>query len=691
MVKRTFVAATIATLGLITSAGADEGMWTFDAFPADKMNAIYGWAPDKMWLDHVREASVRLTNGCSASLVSREGLILTNSHCALECAQNNATTAIDYVRIGYTATRREDEKTCPGDQAEVLTSITDVTERVKAAITQVASEEVVRARNAAIALIEADSCKDKPKNRCQVVNLYHGGEFKLYTYRKYVDLRLVFIPEQAIGHFGGDPDNFNFPRYALDVSFMRLYEDGKPITSPAHLTWRKDAPKAGELLLIPGNPYSSSRLKTIAELEFYRDGHHATRQLIRSELRGRLYSYGRVSEEHRSQAAETVHGVENNYKRTQGEWRTLLDPAFMAKKRKEESDLRTAVAKDVALAKEIGDPWADAMKAVAAYEEVYFRYDMLEERAGSISELFKYARAIVRGAEERSKPNSDRLPEFTESALPLTEKELLEPKPIYPGLERIGLELWLSKSRELLTIDDPTVKTLLGNESPEQLAERLVAGTKLADPELRKSLWTGGKSAVDASTDPLIRFVRATDPDARGVRTEYERKVEGPLLKAGERIAHARFMLGGAASTYPDGTATLRLTYGKIAGWTFQGKRIEPYTTLGGIFDRATGAEPFALPKRWLDAKSKVALDTPFDASTDHDILGGNSGSPVVDREGRIVGTAFDGNIYSLGGEYGYDGLLNRAISVMTPAIEEALRKIYRMDRIMDEIQAEDR
>ena len=442
---------------------------------------------------------------------------------------------------------------------------------------------------------------------------------------------------------------------------------------------------------MPGNPASGSRLSTIAELEFYRDWQHPTRQLIRSELRGRLYAYSALSEENHRQAAETLYGVENNYKSTQGQWLALLDPIFMAEKRKEESELRAAIANNAALAKEIGDPWADAMKAVLAYEGIYYRYDMLESRAGSISELFAYARTIVRGAEESTKPNGDRLPEFTESALPLTEKALLEPKPIYPGLERIGLELWLSKTRELLAVDDPSVKTLLGKNSPEELAESLVAGTKLADPEQRRLLWTGGKSAVDAFTDPLIRFVSATDPDARAVRREYEIKIEGPLMKANERIARARFALSGGTPTYPDGTFTLRLTYGKVAGWTYQDKTIEPYTKLGGIFDRATGAEPFVLPKRWLDAKLQLALDTPFDASTDHDIIGGNSGSPVVDREGRVVGVVFDGNIHSLGGEYGYDARLNRAISVMTPAIEEALRRVYHMDRIMDEVLAEDR
>jgi V8-like Glu-specific endopeptidase len=678
----------VFALGFAAAASGEEGMWTFDAFPVDKMRASYGWAPDQAWLDRVRAASVRLTSGCSASLVSKQGLILTAWHCSLDCAQNNSTVKNDYVKNGFSAAKREDEKTCPGLQAEILTAISDVTDRVQGAITKAPAEGITKARNAEIAAIESESCKDTAKNRCEVVQLYHGGQFKLYTYRKYTDVRLVFIPEHAIGFFGGDPDNFNFPRYNLDVSFVRLYEDGKPLATPMYLGWRKDAPKQGELLLISGNPASGSRLKTIAELEFDRDWYYPTRQLIRSELRGRLYSYSALSEENRRQSSEWMYDIENSYKATLGRWNALIDPAFMAQKAHQEADLHAELAKNASLAAEIGDPWADAQKAIDAYENIFLSHDMLEARAGSISDLFLFARRLVRAADERTKPNGDRMPDFTESSLPLVEKELLEDKPIHSGVERIGLELWLSKTRELLTVDDPTVQHLLGKESPADLAKRLVAGTKLANPKVRKALWLGGKAVIDASSDPLIRFVRATDPDARAVRLEYESKVEGPLVKAAERIAHARFVLYGA-STYPDGTFTLRLTYGTVDGWTYHGRTVAPFTMLGGLFDRATGATPFVLPKRWLDAKPKLALDTPFNISTSNDVLGGNSGSPVVDREGRVIGEVFDGNIYSLGGDYGYDGRLNRAITVVTPAIEEALRKIYGMSRIMDEVVAE--
>ena len=679
------VAAFLAALGVCSLAHADEGMWTFDAFPTDKMRAAYGWAPDDAWLDRVRGAAVRLTSGCSASFVSKDGLLMTNWHCSLRCAQNVSSVDNDYVKSGYVAAQRDDEKVCPGVQADVLSAILDVSDRVKAAIARASSETITKATNAEIAAIEQDACNDKPKFRCSVVTLYHGGQFKLYTYRKYTDVRLVFIPEQAIGFFGGDPDNFNFPRYCLDVSFLRLYEDGLPVVSPVHLGWRKDVPKVGEPLLIPGNPGSSRRLNTMPELQFGRDAVIPARQLIAAELRGRLYAYSALSDENRRQAADTVFGVENSFKGEQGRWQALLDPAFMAKKQKAEDELRAAVAANGQLLAQVGDPWRDVDTAMAANRSIFRRLDMLEARAGSISSLFGFARTIVRGADERAKPNGERLPEFTLSSLPLTEKRLLAPKPVYPGLERIGLELWLAKAREWLTVDDPAVRTLLGKESPEGLAERLTTGSALASEEVRKALWTGGKAAVEASTDPLILFMRAIDADARAVRAEYESKVEGPLLKASNRIARARFALSGG-STYPDGTFSPRLTYGKVAGWTHLGRSVAPVTQLGGIFDRATGAYPFELPQRWLEAKSQLKADTPFNMASDHDIIGGNSGSPLIDAQGRVTGAIFDGNSHSLGGVYGYDGALNRSISVATPAIEEALRKIYHAGRIMDEV-----
>ncbi len=688
MTKQRLAGAAALALLFLAPARAAEGMWTFDAFPRAAMAKQFGWAPDQAWLDRVQGAAVRLSSGCSASVVSKEGLVLTNWHCVVGCAGDLSNPQTDLVKNGFTAMAREDEKVCPGVEADILASISDVTARVRDAMAKAGPANAAKARDGEIATIEKEACAERPINRCEVVDLYRGGQFKLYVYRKYSDVRLAFTPEQAIGFFGGDPDNFNFPRFNLDAAFLRLYENGAPAATPIHLGWRRDAPSEGEAVLIAGNPGSTGRLKTQDQLALDRDWVIPTRQLIRAQLRGRLYEYAKLSEENRRHSADLIFSVENSYKAFQGRWRALSDPAFMAAKRAEEDRLVAALRSNARLRREVGDPWADMARAVEANEELFIAHDMLEARAGSISTLFGYARTLVRAAEERTKPNAERLPQFTDSRLESTARAILEAVPVYPGMERIGLELWLAQARELMTVDDPAVQRLLGRDSPEALAQRLIAGTKLADPAVRKALWDGGAAAIAASDDPLIRFARAIDPDARAVQAAFETRVAGPMAAAAERIAQVRFRLLGAA-VYPDATFTLRLTYGAAEGWIYQGRTTPAFTRLGGLFERATGAYPFELPQRWLDAKPRLALDTPFNMSSSNDIIGGNSGSPAIDREGRVVGAIFDGNIHSLGGDYGYDARINRAVTVLTPAISEALRKVYGAHRLIDEVEAD--
>lgn len=676
----------IATCVLALPAAADEGMWTFDNFPSAQVKQKYGFGPDKAWLDRVQRAAVRLSSGCSASLVSPHGLVLTNWHCLSTCSQDLSSKANNYPETGFAAGSLKDEKTCPNTQAEILTSIADVTDRVKKAIAGKPAADVAKARGAEIARIEEEGCKANPKTKCEVVTLYQGGQYKLYTYRKYEDVRLVFQPEDAVGFFGGDPDNFNFPRFNMDSGFVRLYEDGKPIATKDFLPWASDAPKENDVVFVPGNPGSTERLYTVAQLAFLRDWQLPTRQLIRSELRGLLASYRAQSAENRRQAQDITYGVENSFKAQYGQMRALMDPAFFGLKQSEEASLRAKVKADASLAAKIGDPWGDIEKAVAAQRDLYLAHDFLEERAGSISDLYGLARDLVRAAEERSKPNADRLADFTDSALPQLERRMKEATPVYLGVERIGLELWLSKTREYLTVDDLRVQRLLGKESPEGIAQRAIAGTKLGDPKVRMALWTGGKKAIDASTDPLIVLARRAEADSRAVLNEWRSRVEGPIAVAQEKIAQARFALLGT-KVYPDATFTLRLSYGQVKGWTHLGRTVAPFTTMGGAFARATGAEPFVLAKRWVKAEPKIAKDTVFNISTTNDIIGGNSGSPLVDAKGRVVGAVFDGNIHSLGGAYGYDPKLNRTVSVATAAITEALTKIYGAQRIVDELQ----
>ncbi|HEX2560157.1 S46 family peptidase [Phenylobacterium sp.] len=668
-------------------AFADEGMWTFDNFPSAQVEKTYGVKIDKRWLDTVQAASVRLTSGCSASVVSGEGLVMTNDHCVIDCQQALSTAEQDYVKNGFVPKSREEERTCPGMQAEVLTSIADVTGQINAATADKTGGDFVRARDAAIAAAESSACaKDSKTERCQVVSLYRGGQYKLYKYRKYADVRLAFAPEYASAFFGGDPDNFNFPRYNLDVGFLRLYEDGRPVKTPQHLTWVSRAPKEGEPVFVSGNPGSTDRLMTVSQLETQRDLAIPIAQLQRSELRGRLLQFSAENPEHKRIALDSLTGVENSFKVFYGRQFALNDRAFMDAKRASEAELKAKVAADPRLAAEIGDPWGEIDKAQGAYAEHFLRYRQLET-APTTSDLFAYARTLVRGAQERAKPAAERLPEFGEARLPLLQKGLLDAQPVDAPLEELVLAYWLSKTREYLLTDDPAVKLLLGKDSPEALARRLATTSKLADPAVRKALWEGGLPAIQASDDPMIQLVLRTDPVARAARSAWESQVSGPTDRAAERIAKARFAVYGDA-VYPDATFTPRLSYGKVAGWSHRGQTVPAFTDFAGLYDRATGAEPYELAPRWAQAQSKLNPKTVFNFVTTNDIIGGNSGSPVVNAKGEVLGAAFDGNIHSLGGNYGYDGTANRTVVVSTAAITEALDKVYGQQALLKELKA---
>jgi hypothetical protein len=689
MSKQKFIASAAAAslLAVCGPAAADEGMWTFDNFPSAKVQQAHGVKIDRRWLDRVQAASVRLTSGCSASVVSREGLVFTNHHCVVDCAQALSTAQVDYVKQGFMAATRAEERKCAGMQAEVLETISDVTPAINAASAGKAGQEFVRARDAASTAAESAACGKDARYRCQVVSLYRGGQYKLYRYRKYSDVRLVFAPEFATAFFGGDPDNFNFPRYNLDISFVRLYEGGKPVATPKHLTWQTRPPKAGEPVFVSGNPGGTDRLMTVAQLETQRDLALPVGLIQRSELRGRLIRFSEDGPEQKRTATDPLFGQENSFKVFYGRQFALNDKAFMDAKRAAEAELRAKVAADPKLAADIGDPWGEIAKAQVAYADQYLRYRQMEATAGSLSDLFGYARDLVRAGQERAKPSGERLPEYADTRLPLVEKRLLDPQPVDAPLEQLYLEFWLSKTREVLTVDDPASQLLLGKESPEGLSAQLVSGSRLADPAVRKALWDGGLAAVQASDDPMIRFVLKMDPAAREARSRWEAEVTGPTDRAAERLARARFAAYGEAA-YPDATFTLRLSYGKVAGWTYRGVTVPWSTTFAGLYQRATGAEPFELAPRWVAARDRLNPDTVFDFVTTNDIIGGNSGSPVVNAQGEVLGAAFDGNIHSLGGNYGYDGAINRTVVVSTAAASEALDKVYGQTALLKELTA---
>ncbi|CAN5376855.1 S46 family peptidase [soil metagenome] len=676
-----------ATAVLSATAGparADEGMWTFDNFPIQMVNDTYGSHIDQAWLDRVRGAAVRI-NGCSASLVSGQGLILTNWHCVEGCAQNLSSAGTDHIRNGFLTATREDEKECPGETAEILTDITDVTDRVLAAGAGLDGAAFVAARAAVTAQIQDESCTDKQTQTCQVISFYRGGRYALYTFRKYEDVRLVFSPENQAAFFGGDPDNFNFPRYALDCGFLRIYQNGQPLATPNHLPWNPNPPKEGDLVFVAGNPGTTSRLLTISQLERLRDQELPITLIQASELRGRLQEYATTSPEAKRVTFDPLFGLENSFKVYYGQEGALTDPTFMDKKRKEEADLRAAVAADPAIAARIGDPWTDLERVQTAARDLYLPYRQLESDAGRRSTLYGYARTIVRAAKERAKPMAERRAGNTEADLAAAQRKLADVVPIDAGLEEINLTQWLLKTREYLTVDNAQVKALLGRDAPADIADRLVTGTHLGDPAFRAQAFAMTPEQLATLDDPMIQFVLAHDDDAQAIRAQWDSAVTAPTNKAAEKIAQARFAVYGT-HLYPDATFSLRLSYGQVKGWTYRGVTVPAFTYVGGLYERATGAEPFNAAQAFIDAESKVNKDVVYDFVSTNDIIGGNSGSPVINAAGEVIGAAFDGNIHSLGGSYGYDGELNRTVTVSTAAITEALRHVYPQPRLLAEL-----
>lgn len=669
------VGGVMAVLGAPGTARADEGMWTFDNFPIATVNQRYGTRIDQQWLDRVRNASVRI-QGCSASFVSPEGLILTNWHCVVGCSQELSTPTQDFVKNGFMSATREEERRCPGQTAEVLTEIVDVTDRVLAAGEGLEGAAFNAARSAEINKIQQEACAGDAKFNCQVISFYRGGKYALYKFRKYDDVRLVFAPENQAAFFGGDPDNFNFPRYALDAAFLRAYEDGRPVNvGNNYLRWNPNAPAEGDVTFVSGNPGTTQRLLTISQLERLRDQQLPVTLIQNSELRGRLLEYSLTGDEAKRVSFDPIFGLENSFKVFYGQQGALTDPAFMARKREEEAELRARVAADPALVQRIGDPWADLERVQATARDLYLPYRQLEQSAGGGSQLYAYARAIVRASKNTNLSEAQR----TQMAAAISAET-----PIYVDMEEIRLRYWLSKTREYLTVDNPQVKALLGRESPEALADRLISGTKLADPAFRAQALTMTTEQLIAA-DPLLAFVAANDDSASAIGARWNAEVNAPTARAAEKVAQARFAVYGT-NLYPDATFSLRLSYGQVQGWTYRGVTVPAFTYMGGAYERATGSEPFNLAQAFLDNEARVNKDVVYDFSSTNDIIGGNSGSPVINANGEVIGAAFDGNIHSLGGSFGYDGELNRTVTVSTAAITEALRNIYPMPRLIEEL-----
>jgi len=669
------------------SAKADEGMWLLDNFPSDRVEKLYGFRPDQHWLDRVRLSAVRLAQGCSAGFVSPRGLVQTNHHCAEECLEQISTSEKDLMTAGFYAKEEKDEAKCPEFELDQLIGIGDVTARVREAIEGKAGEAFTEAKRAVKAGIAKECSGGNDALRCDVVELYEGGIYNLYKYRRFQDVRLVFAPEQAIAFFGGDPDNFEFPRYDLDVSYLRVYQDGKPLDTAAnYFPYARGDVKPGHLTFKVGNPGSTQRLDTVAELEYDRDV-ALPRSLFRaSELRGLLTEFRTKGAEEKRIATGRLFSVENSLKARKGQFEALVDPALIAAKTKEENELRARVDEDPALKAEAGAAWDLIRDTLKRWKPKSERYAYTEGHSAFNTSLFSDAIALVRYPAEKAKPDEKRLPEYTDANFPGIKQSILADRPFYPELEKLTLTFSLTKLREVLGPDDPFVRTVLGKKSPEELGNEMVDGSRLRDVAFRKALLEGGQAAIDASSDPVIAMARLLDPDFRAVRKDYEDNFAAPLHQAHTAIARARFKTFGT-SIYPDATFTMRISYGTVKGYWQDDKFIEPITRIAGLFERSTGALPYKLPDSWIAARPVLNMDQPMNFVTTNDIIGGNSGSPVINKAGEIVGLIFDGNIQSLGGDFGFDPAVNRAVAVNVGALREALTKVYHADRIAAELK----
>ena len=685
--KRFFSICLALSFLFSTVASADEGMWLYNEAPKDKIKAKYGFELTQQWLDHVRLSSVRFNNGGSGSFVSADGLTFTNHHVGAGCVQQLSSEGHDYIKTGFYAKTQADEAKCPNLELNELVGIEDVTDKVNAGVKpEMSAADAGTAQRASMSQIEKD-CATSTGQRCDVVTFYSGQVYNLYKYKKYTDVRLVFAPEFDAAFFGGDPDNFTYPRYDLDITFFRVYEDGHPAHLDNYLRWSRSGVKDGDLIFVSGHPGNTSRLQTLAQMEFTRD---VAYPLILATLKRRialLQDFSKQSEENARIAKEDIFGMQNSQKAVAGYRSGLLDKSVMDAKSADEAKLRAsykASAKNAAAT----DPWDEIAQAMKVQRDIYPQLSYLERLRGFASGLPQIARVLVRAAAEKPKPNADRLREFRDSALPSVEQQLFSTAPVYKSLDTALLADSLAEMQDALGKDNPDVQKVLNGKTPADAAKDIIAGTKLDDVAVRKQLYEGGQAAIDASNDPLIAAMKAIEPDALAARKAFDDKVDSVVRRDGTLIAKARFAQSGFAQP-PDATFTLRLSYGAAIGYKENGKDIPYFTTMGGAYEHASehnNQPPYNLAETWMKSKSKLDLKTPLNFVSTADIIGGNSGSPTVNRDGEVVGIIFDGNIESLPWQFAYSDVQGRAVSVDSRGIQEALRKIYGATALADEL-----
>lgn len=660
-------------------------MWTFDAPPLDYWRRTYGFAPDQKWLDHVRLASVRLPN-CSASFVSSRGLVMTNHHCGRDCTASSSPADSNYIQTGFAARTIADEKKCAGLYVDQLQSIQNVTDRVRGALTGKTPAELSAQRTAVIGQIQTE-CNQQTQLNCQVVTLYQGGIYSLYRYRRFNDIRLVMAPEGDIAFFGGDPDNFTYPRYDLDLTLLRVYENGQPYSPTDYLKWSPAGALENELVFVVGNPGSTGRLNTIAQMEFLRDvGYPASLAAYKRSLA--IYDeLSRIDTSAARRYQNDVFGIANSQKAVTGYRAGLVDTLSMAKKRAFEREFRARVAADPKLRAQYGGTW-DAI-AAAQRELATFNPQLRYYGFGGGSNLMQLAAGLVRVASESGKPDAERLPQYRGAGLENIKNSISRPVPIDTAFERRAIAAQLRAAQGELPANDPFLQVALAGKTPDAKAAELVRGTRLGDQAFRQSLVQGGAAAVAASTDPLIVFARGVDPLSRTQLTRAN-ALNAIIASNSEKIGQALFAGYGTALP-PDATFTLRISDGVVKSFPSNGT-IAPYkTTFYGLYERSAAFDdkfPFKLPSRWVERKANLDLTTPYNFVSTNDIIGGNSGSPVINRNGEVVGLVFDSNIEGVSNRFIFSTEVGRTVSVHSRGIVEALRKMYDGSRIADELQA---
>jgi len=682
----------VLTITAISSVVADEGMWLYTAPPLKQLKEKYQFEPTPQWLEHLQKSSVRFNTGGSGSFVSADGLVITNHHVGSDTLDKLGDEQHNYLRDGFYAKTREEELKCHDLELNVLMSIEDVTAAVNGAVKAgLKAEAATAARSAAIATIEKES-KEKTGQRSDVVTLYQGGAYHLYRYKRYDDVRVVFAPEQQAAFFGGDPDNFEYPRFNLDVCLFRIYENGKPATPPAFLKWSANGPANRDLVFVSGHPGATARQITTAELADQRN--RTIPGLLEMYYRREvlLTSFAARSNENLRRSNDDIHGVQNNRKRYDGYLAALLDPEITETLKQREAKVRGALKSGEA---KTAFERVEAAQAALAKSGRVFQYFESERTLGKsyrpsrgfAGTAFKYARLLVRAADERPKPNGERYEEFRDSGRESFELDLFSDSPVYDDYEKLRLTDSLNDLATEFGADDPLVKTVLAGKSPAARAQELIAGTKVKEVAFRKQMYEGGGAAIAAAKDPMLELARAIDATARGARKVFQEQTEAKQ-QAYAQIAAARFAAEGAANA-PDATFTLRLSYGAVEGYEENGQPIPAFTDYAGLFRRAAEHDnkaPFDLPPRWIERKDRIKMDTPYNFVCTADIIGGSSGSPVVNKAGEFVGIIFDGNIRSLALDITYTEKQARAVSTHSAAIIEALRNVYDAGPLVDEL-----